>query len=390
MVATLKCNPEVRNTTDCQNQQPDLMYSDITEQRVEDSKGDMINILPFPSPLPILFCSFLKGEKYGPALSLTERASRETVEEYRSSIYSISNLLTRWFSSDMFTCFKELQHQEGLVVAGSAALDFFSHTYYTDTCLDLYVTFTHWQPVALFLNDAGYSAITVNGASCDGVIPNVEALERLLDSHRMQKCQDTDWKQRSTEKSMCQSVCGIIVFLDKYQRNISLNLCVYSPFDAILSFHSTLVMNFISYSSAVSLYPRLTFEKGMATKSSPIHDQSIIEKYINRGWKFTNSAVDYDSIWPLRFVGDRRCWVIQFNEKEPMDIMWANSWRMGPTPKNRKFLGMVQMIRDIVATNLSNQDPSFTCQSVEIARLLAIPHSRSWRTVNQQWCGLIF
>ncbi len=149
-------------------------------------------------------------------------------------------------------------------------------------------------------------------------------------------------------------------------------------------------MNFISYSSTVSLYPQLTFEKGMATKSSPVHDQSIIDKYIDRGWKFTNSAIDYDSIWPLRFVGDRRCWVIQFNEKEPMDIMWANSWRMGPTPKNRKFLGTVQMIRDIVATNLSNQDPSFTCQSVEIARLLAIPHSRSWHAVNQQWCDLIF
>ncbi len=70
MVATLKCNPEVRNTMDHQNQQPDLMYSDITEQQVKDSKGDTINILPFPSPLPILFCSFLKGEKYGPAVSI--------------------------------------------------------------------------------------------------------------------------------------------------------------------------------------------------------------------------------------------------------------------------------------------------------------------------------
>ncbi len=340
-------------------------------------------------------------------LSLTEQASRETVEEYHSSIYSISNLLTRWFSLDMFTRFKELQYQEGLVIAGSAALDFFSHMYYMDTCLDLYVMFTCWQPVALFLNDAGYSTITINGASCDSIIPNVEALERLLDSYHMQKCQDTDWKQRSTKKSMYQSVCGIIVFLNKYQWNISLNLCVYSPFDAILSFHSSqsslcirkksywchdvaLVMNFISYSGAVSLYPQLTFKKGMTTKSSPAHDQSIINKYINRGWKFTNSAINYDSIWPLRFMGDRRCWVIQFDKKEPMDIMWVNSWRMGPTPKNWKFLGAVQMIRDIVATNLSNQDPSFTCQSVEIAHLLVIPQSRSWRTINQQWCDLIF
>ncbi|KAI3621259.1 hypothetical protein WG66_014464 [Moniliophthora roreri] len=127
--------------------------------------------------------------------------------------------------------------------------------------------------------------------------------------------------------------------LSRNGQKIQLITASISPMDIILNFHSTVVMNVISYSHGYCLYPKATFEekRSLICFSSEKPERDVArQKYVDRGWKMLNpdgsewrSDCHYHSYQPshngsllasarlesfrvdrLRHVGDSYCWTI--------------------------------------------------------------------------------
>ncbi|GJE97285.1 hypothetical protein PsYK624_135010 [Phanerochaete sordida] len=110
-----------------------------------------------------------------------------------------------------------------------------------------------------------------------------------------------------------------------------------SPMEAILTFHSTAVLNIISYSHAYSLYPRVTFENRLMLLLLPDRRirPAVKEKYKDRGYtllrhvpmllptltgdgtgdvvarqRARDRSVARCFLAGLRWIGDRHSWVL--------------------------------------------------------------------------------
>jgi len=91
-----------------------------------------------------------------------------------------------------------------------------------------------------------------------------------------------------------------------------------SPVHSILCFHTTCVMNFITFEGAYSLYPRATFSahEAITIGKITIRDLVALEKYTTRGWSIRGQPRDVRSREPLFFFGeirhvlDSHSWVI--------------------------------------------------------------------------------
>jgi hypothetical protein len=106
---------------------------------------------------------------------------------------------------------------------------------------------------------------------------------------------------------------------------IQLIACKTSPFDAIINFHSTCVMNFIAFDAAYSLYPVGTFEKRETLpvwRARPLHDLTVVIKYGERGFAWVSTLPSGTSpqnppFYPFtdRTVGDRYTWKLPLDTR---------------------------------------------------------------------------
>ncbi|KAI5896036.1 uncharacterized protein SCHCODRAFT_02491722 [Schizophyllum commune H4-8] len=93
-----------------------------------------------------------------------------------------------------------------------------------------------------------------------------------------------------------------------------------SAIDAIMNFHSTIVMNVITFRSAYSFFPRSTFIKKIGICFDEDISQSAAAKYTSRGWSLVNE-LDEAEYYELggeirrgeRYVGDSWTWTIDLN-----------------------------------------------------------------------------
>ncbi|KAG2022616.1 hypothetical protein CC2G_000352 [Coprinopsis cinerea AmutBmut pab1-1] len=86
----------------------------------------------------------------------------------------------------------------------------------------------------------------------------------------------------------------------------------HSPFHSILSFHSTCVMNFITYEAAYSMYPAATFSARIATSMDRITDKELgaLAKYERRGWTITTNVQWQPQSTKKLFHLDEPRWVL--------------------------------------------------------------------------------
>ncbi|THU90470.1 hypothetical protein K435DRAFT_601980, partial [Dendrothele bispora CBS 962.96] len=179
------------------------------------------------------------------AFSLSSRHNYDEAQSYNRHAYSIDNLLSpRYFTIEETIMFRTVQALTGAVISGSTALQLFARVRWRESDLDVYVQHSTGYLMAIFFITIGYSfqPTARQGASISDAYDQFH-LDEVYDDGRGFACVLNF--QRGTSK-------------------VQLVTAKYSPFDVILNFHSTVVMNIITADEAFCFYPLATFEESVS------------------------------------------------------------------------------------------------------------------------------
>ncbi|KAI0782597.1 hypothetical protein C8Q75DRAFT_504164 [Abortiporus biennis] len=224
------------------------------------------------------------------------RNANIAVKDYLSRVCNINKLLARYFPDPR--AFRSLQATTNTLIAGSTALQFFDRSVYPESDLDLYVPLYFAKYVGTWLINNGYT-----------FTPN------MIQEGDFNVAAETD---RMTESyGSIRGVATVFTFVKagaaestESQVKIQLIVALRSPFEVILWFHSTCVMNVITFSKAYCLYPRATLEarRALVCRRLNMAGQTAIKKYEDRGWDMTFISEVNDPEWLFyqgpRWVGD--------------------------------------------------------------------------------------
>ncbi|KAI0646149.1 hypothetical protein C8Q79DRAFT_909306 [Trametes meyenii] len=289
----------------------------------QDSRGSATFVAIFQPGLHVISTRVFSHCTPGTVanLSRVNRCIQEAAMDYKFRAYNINKRLSRFSNNPK--AFRSLQKQTATIISGSFALQFFDRTYYDESDLDLYV---HPDSSCLLL---GHHLIESEGYL---FVPYSWQLESY-DNEARRLCDQMHLPLSDIEDSMefehaykIRSVRTVYNFVRTHnptpggKRKIQLIVCRSSPMASLMDFHSTCVMNVITYNAAYSLYPFATFELNI---SLVLNDRepnapAALRKYSRRGWKSIasdSSLVHYlepraFSLDTLRWVCDGRSWTI--------------------------------------------------------------------------------
>lgn len=165
-------------------------------------------------------------------ISKVNRTASSAVKSYRKRAYNIAKFLSRYFTDDFVHRFRFVQARTGMLISGSAALQFFDRTFYKNSDLDLYVEHRHCSEAAHFLITAGYQFRPRQGQG--GLDSEILELAHYWEEH--------DW---DVSAYMNDSICGVFTF-EKGDNKIQLITARESPLNIILAFHSSRFSAFYS------------------------------------------------------------------------------------------------------------------------------------------------
>ncbi|KAJ3903197.1 hypothetical protein F5879DRAFT_167687 [Lentinula edodes] len=269
--------------------------------------------------------------------SLMNKESYHTVTNFNQRAFRIEQVLAPFFDQTEIDELRLLQYRTGILISGSTALQFFDLVVYPDSDLDLYVELRHCRPLAEFLASVGYQfqptprqRSTFDGALAFTLSLNFAGTQNLHDD------------EEDFQGYVNNGIASVYNFSrgGKRIQVITSHTC---SMDVILSFHSTCVMNIITYSHAYALYPRATFLDRVsmtnALFSTQDHRHGLARaKYAGRGWTMIErpsiamSLRRRSEFWfGGRSVGDSACWIIPLspikNISVPnVDFARINSW----------------------------------------------------------------
>ncbi|OJT15482.1 hypothetical protein TRAPUB_7353 [Trametes pubescens] len=243
-------------------------------------------------------------------LARTCRAARAATAAYTRLAFNIDRLLARFFPSPPLPpapaphahararAFRGMQARTGTLISGSSALQFFDRTVYPESDLDLYVHAKHRREVGRWLIEEGYAFAPtehqdprfeveiVHGMTTreDGIysMPGVAAI--LTFTKPVPRAVHRFVEEESDEQLDVQ-----LEEREPHPLKVQIIVAKNTPMEAILAFHSTCVMNVISYEKAYCLFPRATLEKRLSLLSSSCRGRSKrrsagLEKYARRGF----------------------------------------------------------------------------------------------------------
>lgn len=239
------------------------------------------------------------------------RAAHIAAKTYLRSTYNINRHLSRFFEDVL--SFRSLQARTATLVSGSSALQFFDRSFYPESDLDIYVHMPRRHEVGRWLLNAGYK-----------FVPSM--------------MQSTDFEDAASETEVDdiygdieRGICTVFTFRKPginggEELKVQLMVAARTPMDIILCFHSTCVMNIISYNKAISLYPRATLEerRALVCQTNGSSPQEALAKYELRGWEILRALPPpwehtYDRNGPFRvgrrWIEDGDSWVI------PLDMI---------------------------------------------------------------------
>ncbi|KIK49276.1 hypothetical protein CY34DRAFT_310412 [Suillus luteus UH-Slu-Lm8-n1] len=251
-------------------------------------------------------------------LSRTCRRAHEAVTRFICRAYNINRHLSRYFPDPL--AFRSLQARTGLVISGSNALQFLDRSFYPESDLDLYAHPGHVYEALEWLDSVGYKFKPESWqqedwrdevpADWDGTAKRIDRFGEMMINR---------------EPDMVYSdVAGVytftrIVTMDTETVTLKVQIIASkcNPIQTITQFHSTCVMNIITFDAAYSFYPVATFEERMAIQIPGSNRLDVVAKYVKRGWRvyavFGPDHVARSQRFLLnekRWVGDRHCWSI--------------------------------------------------------------------------------
>ncbi|TFK26737.1 hypothetical protein FA15DRAFT_636806 [Coprinopsis marcescibilis] len=279
-------------------------------------------------------------------LARTCKTAREAVNDFFSRGYNIDKLLLRFFPDP--NLFRRLQARTATLISGSSALQFLDRVFYPDSDLDLYTPRRGAREVGKWILSQGYSYCSTEQS------PDFsESVDDLLEDEI-----PDDYVRGTSYKTT--GIAGVYEFR-KGPLVVQLIAARRSPFHAITCFHSTVVMNFITYEGAYSLYPRATFDDRIAASNAAITDKELrcLSKYRARGWAIVTDVTilgskskDIFRAGEIRWVLDSHTWRIPLGELDlPVrkitqcsialenDPSLANSWKFDKEGKINNTTG---------------------------------------------------
>ncbi|KIM24572.1 hypothetical protein M408DRAFT_26867 [Serendipita vermifera MAFF 305830] len=247
------------------------------------------------------------------------------VKKWLLSAYNIEKHFSHFFDDPM--SFRILQARTGAIVSGSNALQFFEGLYYPDSDLDLYVPCRHAYDVAAWLRRNDYiftvtdkQRASMQGKTLDTVLEQISR-RRISIYHERPPTGDDEYGYSAIE--------DVFNFVRKSNHSRKIQMIIVdprsTPIAAVLHFHSTLVMNFIAWDRAYSLFPSATFIHrscltfGDAAKEPRL--PIIYHKYGERGFKISAEPFltrDLAQLfkWGVRRIDDKWSWKIKLDTEE--------------------------------------------------------------------------
>ncbi|KAL1711811.1 hypothetical protein EV715DRAFT_297672 [Schizophyllum commune] len=274
-----------------------------------------------PGTCDVPLCSFLNQADMI-SYSLVCKNALRAVRSYNAIAYRLCHSLAKFMSENEVLAFRETMRQTGTLISGSVAIHYFARTPVGDSDLDLYTEGRHARQLFDFILGLGYTYRPRRSQEIDLDSSLIRA--RNLFAVR----DDAIYDQRA--------ILDAFSFV-RGDAIIQVMIAVESAIDTILDFHSTPVMNFISFRSAYSLFPGNTFMKNAGIRFIDEYDDNPIEKYTARGWRFTGTThintlarMGEEICAPVRFVGDRYTWIIDLDDSASfvVDPVLFNSWEL--------------------------------------------------------------
>ncbi|KAI5823007.1 hypothetical protein K523DRAFT_189645, partial [Schizophyllum commune Tattone D] len=275
-----------------------------------------------PDSCDFLVCSCLETRdlfQYGKVCRDTQRA----VKAYSSQAFQLRRTLRPFMSTTDVRLFRDLMRQTGTLISGPAALHFFCRTPINDDeQLDLYTEGENATDIASFIQALGY-LYQPRAYQKPKVVKAVkDAIHRYV--------------VRDNLLHSIPAVLDVLIFV-RDEVKIRIMIADQSAMDSILDFHSTPVMNFISYRSAYSLFPQSTFLDKFGVLFAGNLPQHHIDKYTALGWQmqpslshdnYSDAPQELKSV--VRYVGDKYTWTIDLDDcaESHDDPVLFNSWEI--------------------------------------------------------------
>ncbi|EKM58749.1 uncharacterized protein PHACADRAFT_248812 [Phanerochaete carnosa HHB-10118-sp] len=219
-------------------------------------------------------------------LSRTCHAAHAAVRSHITRSFNINAHLSHFFTSPL--AFRSLQARTSALISGSSALQFLDRVHYPEADLDIYCAYEARAELGWWLiQHEGY---------------NFKPNSRQDPSFRvaLEQARVPGTAPPGSPYSRLRAVSAVYTFtrrvesLDGPSRRLKVQIIVAynSPMEAIFDFHSTVVLNVISFSHAYSLYPLATFHHRLSLSLVPARqlEAAVQRKYTFRGWTFVHSV----------------------------------------------------------------------------------------------------
>ncbi|TFK69380.1 hypothetical protein BDN72DRAFT_945701 [Pluteus cervinus] len=252
---------------------------------------------------------------------------RDVAADYMKRHFKVDRILKPFFFEEEVLPFRHLQEDLGVVISGSAALQFFDRVKFAGSDLDLYVHHSRAPRLMKWLEENGF---------CKKVIvawTDNESEDVTRDPFMMY---------------LDKSIASITNF-KRFDAVVQVIAVQTTVIETVLNFGLTCVMNIITHREAISFYPDATFERREALIShnelAP-KSRNLFDKYQKRGWtildylttaqRWDRKSDFYCASKParIRCVGDKRCWIIRLPSKEfgvGHDLKHINTWVLKPS-----------------------------------------------------------
>ena len=283
---------------------------------------NFVNLFVWNSHYPIFsrLCDFLA---IGDIVALT-RTCRQFANLYQLLLpvqWNVDRRLRRFVRNP--AGLRSQMGQSDALISGSFAVQFFERATWLSADLDMFVTQgLHFELLKNYIvNVEGYQFLRSKVPTEYGTFDLIEVFDAWLYSIGL-----------ATDFCNCQVLTFVRSLPEAPDTVTQIQIVVTNdiPIQPILrNFHSTAVVNVISWNKAFALFPLTTFFQHKSFMLRKLDDfyKSVVQKYTERGWKtlelmWPEDKKDNHPIRRYRRVGDRFSWVIQFDTRE---ITWSQN-----------------------------------------------------------------